>query len=116
MNGFSSSLFFLENRRLGQLAAAKVLRHSALSGPDSRGPHLPEDASFPLALMKKKSRHDHPSEASRRSHRDCRKQNGKDGRWVFNLASESLFPLGSTDRARRVAYRMADGTLRFLPL
>jgi hypothetical protein len=66
--------------------------------------------------MKKTSRPDHPGEASRRSPRDGRKKQGKDSRWVFNLASESLFALGSTEQARRVAYRTADGTLRFLPL
>jgi hypothetical protein len=66
--------------------------------------------------MKKPSRPDHTSEASRRGPREGRNKQGKDNRWVFNLAGESLFALGSTDQARRVAYRTADGTLRFLPL
>ena len=66
--------------------------------------------------MKKPSRPDRPSDASRRSPRECRKKEGGDSRWVFSLAGESLFALGSTEQARRVAYRTADGTLRFLPL
>jgi hypothetical protein len=66
--------------------------------------------------MKKPPRPDHQGESSRRSPRDTRKKEGRDNRWVFNLAGESLFALGSTDQARRVAYRTADGTLRFLPL
>ncbi len=39
-----------------------------------------------------------------------------DRRWVYNLVSESLFTFGSTDQARRAAYRGADGEMRFLPL
>lgn len=37
------------------------------------------------------------------------------GRWSFNLASEHLFVLGSTDTIRRAAYRTSDGRIRFLP-
>jgi hypothetical protein len=66
--------------------------------------------------MKKPSRPDHPGEAPRRTPQVRRKKEGKDNRWVFSLVGESLFSLGSTDQARRVAYRTADGTLRFLPL
>lgn len=61
--------------------------------------------------MKKPSRPNHSSETSRRSGRDCRKE----GRWEFNLAGETLIALGSTERARRVAYRTPTGELRFLP-
>jgi hypothetical protein len=39
-----------------------------------------------------------------------------DRKWVYNLVSESLFTFGSTDQARRAAYRGADGQMRFLPL
>jgi len=66
--------------------------------------------------MKKPSRRDHPGETSRGSQRDGRKNGGKEGAWAFNLASESLFALGATEQARRVAYRTATGELRFLPL
>jgi hypothetical protein len=37
------------------------------------------------------------------------------GRWAFNLATESLFALGSSEAVFRVAYRTADGRLRLLP-
>ena len=40
---------------------------------------------------------------------------GSNGRWSFNLASEHLFVLGSTDTVRRAAYRTSDGRIRFLP-
>jgi hypothetical protein len=66
--------------------------------------------------MKKPSRRDQRGESSRRSQREERKHGSKKGGWAFNLASESLFALGSTEGARRVAYRTADGELRFLPL
>ncbi|MCE0498584.1 MAG: hypothetical protein LV481_11620 [Methylacidiphilales bacterium] len=65
--------------------------------------------------MKKPARRTHPSETSRRSPRDCRRDGAKEGRWSFNLASEILFALGSTESARRVAYRTPTGELRFLP-
>jgi len=66
--------------------------------------------------MKKPSRHDQPGKPSHRSRRDRRRNGGSEGRWEFNLASEILFALGSTDVARRAAYRTAGGELRFLPL
>jgi len=66
--------------------------------------------------MKKPDRREHPSETPRRRQRDGRQNGGKEGRWSFNLASEIFFALGSTEHARRVAYRTADGELRFLPL
>jgi hypothetical protein len=67
--------------------------------------------------MKKPIRHDHArSSSSRRSSPTYRGQDESLRRWAFNLASESLFPLGSTEQARRVAYRTANGELRFLPL
>jgi len=65
-----------------------------------------------LIPMKKKDRRNHPSESTRRSSKVCRNE----GRWAFNLTSERLFALGSTDRVRRVAYRTATGELRILPL
>jgi hypothetical protein len=65
--------------------------------------------------MKKPTRPDQTSEASRRSSQECRSQGAKGGGWSFNLATENLFALGSTDKARRVAYRTATGELRFLP-
>ena len=68
------------------------------------------------AFMKKPTRPDHPSETSRRSSGQCRSEGAKDGRWSFNLATENLFALGSTENARRVAYRTANGELRFLPI
>ena len=66
--------------------------------------------------MKKPIRPDHVRETFRPSPKDCPKSSGKEGRWSFNLASESLFTLGATESSRRVAYRTADGQLRFLPL
>jgi hypothetical protein len=65
--------------------------------------------------MKKASRRDHPSEPSHRSQRACQQKGGSEGRWEFS-ASGSLIALGSTDTARRAAYRTAEGELRFLPL
>jgi len=66
--------------------------------------------------MKKTSRRDHPSEPTHRSHKAFRHGGGSEGRWEFNLASESLFALGSSDGLRRAAYRTSGGELRFLPL
>ncbi len=66
--------------------------------------------------MKKPSRRDHPRATARRSQGDCQSQNGSVGPWEFNVASESLFPLGLPDGVHRVAYRTADGQVRFLPL
>ncbi len=66
--------------------------------------------------MKKPSRREHPEEPSRPNKREESKKGSKKGGWAFNLASESLFALGSTEGARRVAYRTASGELRFLPL
>ena len=43
------------------------------------------------------------------------RQGSSTGRWSFNLASEHLFVLGSTDTVRRAAYRTSDGRIRFLP-
>jgi hypothetical protein len=105
-----TSLF--ENRRLGQQAAFLLTRRSALSGHAFRWSEKALGVNALPTFMKKSSRRDHPSEPPRRSQRDCR----QDGRWSFNLASESLFALGTTESARRVAYRTADGQLRFLPL
>jgi hypothetical protein len=65
--------------------------------------------------MKKASRRDHPSEPPPRNPRDGRQKAWSEGRWEFT-ASGSLFALGSTDAARRAAYRTAAGELRFLPL
>jgi hypothetical protein len=62
--------------------------------------------------MKKSS---HPSGRSRQQ-RSSRAARGTTGSWAFNLASESLFALGSSEAVRRVAYRTADGRIRFLPL
>ncbi len=59
--------------------------------------------------MKKSTQRDQSQKA-------CSKTDGKEGRWAFNLASESLFTLGSAESPRRVAYRTATGELRFLPL
>jgi hypothetical protein len=61
--------------------------------------------------MKKSSRRDHPSEPSSRNRREKK----GDGRWELG-ASGSLIALGSTDAARRAAYRTSGGELRFLPL
>ena len=108
------SLFLQKNSRLGRQAAQVLLRRSALSGYAYRWFGRAEAAAF--LFMKKPTRRDHPSEASRRSPQACHKKSGSTGSWAFNLASESLFALGSTERARRVAYRGADGELRFLPL
>jgi hypothetical protein len=60
--------------------------------------------------MKKPIRSNPSSEATSSNH------GKKEGSWSFNLASESLFALGATEKARRVAYRTATGELRFLPL
>jgi len=65
---------------------------------------------YRLTFMKKNARRDHVNQTSRQS------DNSKTGRWSFNLATESLFTLGSTEQARRVAYRTATGEIRFLPL
>ena len=64
--------------------------------------------------MKKPSLRDYPGENFHG--KAGAKNGGKEGRWAFNLASESLFALGSTEKARRVAYRTVTGELRFLPL
>jgi hypothetical protein len=66
--------------------------------------------------MKKPSRRDHFGEFSHGSQRQGRPGAGSEGRWEFNLASESLFALGSIDSVRLAAYRTAAGELRFLPL
>jgi len=66
--------------------------------------------------MKTPVRRDHPRATVRRSQAGCCGQGGSAGRWAFNLASENLFALGSTEALRRAAYRTADGNLRFLPL
>jgi len=71
---------------------------------------------LPLNFMKKPARREPSSEPSRRPQRDEPKKIVKKGGWSFNLANESLFALGSTEGARRVAYRTATGELRFLPL
>ncbi len=63
-------------------------------------------------IMKKTTRIHSPSVASHRGGARCRAQ----GRWAFNLASERLFALGSTERIRRGAYLTAQGEMRFLPL
>jgi hypothetical protein len=68
-----------------------------------------------MFLMKKTVRRIPPSDTPRRSPKDCRRDGAKEGRWSFNLASEVLFALGSTEEARRVAYRTPTGELRFLP-
>jgi hypothetical protein len=65
-----------------------------------------------LAFMKKTNRRDEPSEASRRSPKGCLHESG----WAFNLATERLFSLGSLDGFQRMAYRTAQGDVRFLPL
>jgi hypothetical protein len=63
--------------------------------------------------MKRPQQHDQPS---RKGHKVSPKNETKEGRWSFNLTGESLFSLGTTENARRVAYRTAAGELRFLPL
>ncbi|HEY0257740.1 MAG TPA: hypothetical protein VGC39_09880, partial [Candidatus Methylacidiphilales bacterium] len=75
--------------------------------------HFLETASD---FMKTPSRRDHPRATARRNRGGCPASSGSVGRWSFNLASENLFALGSTDAIRRAAYRTADGQLRFLPL
>ncbi len=64
-----------------------------------------------LTIMKKHFRRDHSDETTRHPSSSA----GSVGRWSFNLASESLFTLGATERTRRLAYRTATGELRFLP-
>jgi hypothetical protein len=61
----------------------------------------------------KKSSHPSGRARQRRSSSDARASTGS---WAFNLASESLFALGSSEAVRRVVYRTADGRIRFLPL
>jgi hypothetical protein len=97
------------NQRIGRQVAFPLLRRSAWLG------HTLERAVFHLNFMKKPSRRDHPSETSHRNQRDCRQNGGSEGRWEFT-SSGSLFALGSTEAARRAAYRTAEGELRFLPL
>ena len=65
-----------------------------------------------LIMMKKHFRRDHSDETTRHP---AETSAGSVGRWSFNLASESLFMLGATERTRRLAYRTATGELRFLP-
>jgi hypothetical protein len=67
-------------------------------------------------FMKRPSHRDESGKTSHQGQKVSPKSEVKEGRWSFNLASESLFSLGSTDNARRVAYRTATGELRFLPL
>jgi len=50
-----------------------------------------------------------------RSRRPSETASPKTGSWAFNLATESLFALGSNEAVWRVAYRRANGDLRFLP-
>jgi hypothetical protein len=59
-----------------------------------------------------------PSHSSGRSgqRRGPREARAAAGSWAFNLATESLFALGSSEAVRRVAYRTSDGRIRFLPL
>jgi len=94
------------DQRVGQPVAFSSVRHSGVL----------RRATLSLNFMKKTSRRDHPSEPSRRSRRDCLRNGESEGRWEFSLASEILFAFGSTERARRAAYRTAGGELRFLPL
>jgi len=68
-----------------------------------------------MPFMKKPSRRSHQGETARRSTRESRRDGAQEGRWSFNLASDILFALGSTESARRVAYRTPTGELRFLP-
>ncbi|MCE0482693.1 MAG: hypothetical protein LV479_00465 [Methylacidiphilales bacterium] len=112
MDGILSRKFY----RIGQLAASLPSRHSALSGQAYRWPRQPDGFVTLTAFMKKSSHLDHLSESRHRSHEGCPQKGAKEGRWAFNLASESLFALGSTEGARRVAYRTATGELRFLPI
>jgi hypothetical protein len=101
--------YVTSNSRFGQQVAFTLSPRSALLG------HRLGRAAFRLSFMKKPSRRDHPSEPSHRNRRDCHQKGGSEGRWEFT-ASGSLFALGSTEAARRAAYRTADGELRFLPL
>jgi hypothetical protein len=66
--------------------------------------------------MKKSSRCDHAGKPSDGDRKDRRWKGGSEGRWEFNLASEILFAVGSTEAVRRAAYRTAAGEMRFLPL
>jgi len=66
--------------------------------------------------MKKPSHRDESGAASPQGQKPSPRNKGKEGRWVFSLASERLFSLGTTEQARRIAYRTATGELRFLPL
>jgi hypothetical protein len=105
-----------EKQGIGRPDASLLLRRSVLSGPASGWLLKIGRSASVLTLMKKPSQRDHSSETTRRSGRDCRKQEKKDGGWSFSLTSDKLFALGSTEQARRVAYRTATGELRFLPL
>ncbi len=109
-------IFSFKNRRLGRQAALISAHRLSSSGDRFRWSGGAKGASVVLNIMNKSPRRDHPGHPPRRNERDCRKNGAGDGRWAFNLASESLFSLGTTDKARRVAYRTADGQLRFLPL
>lgn len=64
--------------------------------------------------MKKPSSHGHSETPA--GPQSSAKIHAKEGRWSFNLAGESLITLGTTENARRVAYRTATGEIRFLPL
>ena len=64
--------------------------------------------------MKTPSRRDHPRPIERPVQPISRGKSGSVGRWAFNLATESLYALSSGEGLRRVAYRRADGSLRFL--
>jgi hypothetical protein len=94
---------------IGQQVASPFSPRSTLLGSTL------ERINFRLSFMKKTSRHDHPSELSHRSRRDCRQNGGSEGRWEF-ITCGSIFAIGSNGTARRAAYRSADGELRFLPL
>jgi hypothetical protein len=54
----------------------------------------------------------HPAQGPAKS---ARRKDGHTGPWEFT-SSGRLFAMGATDAARRVAYRTADGQMRFLPL
>jgi len=105
-----------EIQRVGRQAALRFVRRSVKSGLEHSRSERANVATFPSSFMKKPSRSDQPSEPSRRNQQDCRKKSGSEGKWSFNLASESLFSLGAIGQARRVAYRTPTGELRFLPL
>jgi hypothetical protein len=107
---------FPEMNRTGRQAAFAFLRRSVSGKARLRASWDVLGESIAHPFMKKPTRRNRARETNRPGRRGCLEKESGKGSWAFNLASDCLFALGSTERVRRVAYRGPDGQLRFLPL